>query len=69
MVNLDPIDFKIGFYIEVNVYDRQKKIEVHISDHLAKIAINWHRIGQMPLLHANINGHNSVIFIQIRRFF
>ena len=22
---------------------------------LAKIAINWHKIGQMPLLHKNIN--------------
>ena len=42
MAYLDPIDFKIGFYIEVNVYDRQKKIEVHISvlRSFAKIAIN-----------------------------
>ena len=44
--NFGPIDFKIGLYIKVNVNDRQNKFEVHISKHLAKMAINWHKIGQ-----------------------
>ena len=26
-----------------------------ISNNLAKMAINWHKIGQMPLWHKNIN--------------
>ena len=47
IANLDLIDFKLGFYIKVNVNEGQKKIEVHISKHLAKI--NWHKIGHMPL--------------------
>ena len=29
------------------------KFEVHISKHLAEMAINWHKIGQMPLLGKN----------------
>ena len=34
MANLGLIDFKIGLYIKVN---------------LPKMAINWHKIDQMPL--------------------
>ena len=50
MANLGLLDFKLGLYIKVNVNDRQNKFEVHILKHLAKMAINWHKIGQMPLL-------------------
>ena len=50
MADLGLIDFKLGLYIRVNVIDWQNKFEVHISKHLAKMAINWHKIGQMPLL-------------------
>ena len=56
MANLGLIDFKLDLYIKVNVNAGQNKFEVHISKHLAKMAINWHKIGQMPLLDKNING-------------
>ena len=46
MASLFMIDFKLGMYIKVNVSLGQNKFEVHISRHLA---INWHRIGQIPL--------------------
>ena len=55
MANLSLIDFKLGLYINVNVIAGQNKFEVHISKHLAKMALNWHKIGQMPLLDTNIN--------------
>ena len=42
MANLGLIDFKIGLHIKVNVNEGQNKFEVHISKHLAKMAINWH---------------------------
>ena len=36
-----------------------------ISNNLAKMAINWHKIGQMPLWHKNINfGITWSFFIQ-----
>ena len=54
MANFGRIDFKLDLYIKVNVNNGQKKFEVHISKCLAKIAINWHKIGQMPLLGKNI---------------
>ena len=52
MANLDLIDFKLGLYIKVNVNAGQNKFEVHISKYLTKIAINWHKIGQMTLWRA-----------------
>ena len=52
MANLDLIDFKLGLYIKVNVNAGQNKFEVHISKNLTKIAINWHKIGQMTLWRA-----------------
>ena len=55
MANLGLIDFKLGLCIKVNVYAGQNKFNVHISKNLAKMAINWHKIGQMPLLGKNIN--------------
>ena len=56
MAKLGLIDFKLGLYIKVNVNDEKNKFEVHISKHLAKMqmAINWHKIGHMPLLGKNI---------------
>ena len=42
MANLGLIDFKIGLHIKVNVNEGQNKFEIHISKHLAKMAINWH---------------------------
>ena len=41
--DLGLIDFKLGLYIKVNVNEGQNKFEVHISKHLAKMAINWHK--------------------------
>ena len=55
MVNFDLIDFKLGLYIKFNVNGEQYKFKVHISKHLAKMAINWYKIGQMLLLGKNIN--------------
>ena len=55
IANLGLIDFKLGLYIKVNVNAGQNKCKFHISKHLAKMAINWHKIGQMPLLVQNIN--------------
>ena len=49
MASLCLIDFKLGMHIKVNVSFGQNKFEVHISRHLAKMAINWHKIGQIPL--------------------
>ena len=49
MANWGRIDFKLGLYIKVIVNEGQNKFEVHISKHLAKMAINWHKIGQVPL--------------------
>ena len=54
MANLGPINYKIVFYIKVNVNEGQNKFEVHILKRLAKMSINWHRINQMPLLCVNI---------------
>ena len=53
MANLGLIDFKIGMYIKVNVNTWQNKFVVHIYQ-LVKIAINWHKIGQIRLWHKNI---------------
>ena len=50
MANLGLINFKIGLFIKVDVNAGQNK-----STNLAKMAINWHKIGQMPLWHKNIN--------------
>ena len=43
MTYLGLIDFKLDLYIKVNVNTGQNKFEVHISKHLAKMAINWHK--------------------------
>ena len=48
MANFGQIDFKLGLYIKVNVNTGEKNSKF-ISNKLAKMAINWHKIGQMPL--------------------
>ena len=48
MANLGMIDFKIRLLIKVYVNIGQKKCGVHISKKLAKMDINWHKIGQIP---------------------
>ena len=53
LANLGLIDFKIGLYINVNVNVGQNNLK-SISNNLAKMAINWHSIGQMPLWHMNV---------------
>ena len=40
MANLGLIDFKIGFYIKVNVSNGKNKCEVHISEHGNQLAQN-----------------------------
>ena len=55
MANLGLIDFKLGLYINVNVNAAQNEFEVHISNQLVKMAINWHKIGQMTLFGKSIN--------------
>ena len=47
----------------------QNKFEVDILKNVAKIAYLRPKIGQIPLLSLNINGHNSVIFHPILTFF
>ena len=46
MANFGLIDFKLGLYIKVNVNEGQNRFEVYISKHMAKMAINWHKIDQ-----------------------
>ena len=49
MADFCLINFKIGLCIGVNVGGGQGKLGVRISNCLARVTINWHRIGQMPL--------------------
>ena len=48
MANFDLIDFKIGLYIKGNVTNGKTNLK-SISTNLPKIAINWQKIGPMPL--------------------
>ena len=48
MANFGLIDFKMGLYIKVNVTVGKTNLK-SISTNLPKMAINWHKIGQMPL--------------------
>ena len=62
MVISGPIDFLFGLPINL-------KVEVHILNNAAKITNLRPKIGQIPLLNLNINGHNSVILHPILTFF
>ena len=46
--NLGLIEFKIGLYIKVNVTTGKTNLKSIYTNSL-KMAINWHKIGQMPL--------------------
>ena len=48
MANLGLIDFKIGLHIQVNENVGKTNLK-SISTNFPKMAINWHKIGQMPL--------------------
>ena len=59
--NFGLIDFKLGLYFIVNG-NTNLKLK---SNKLAKMAINWHKIGQMPLWHKNIKlGITWTFFVQ-----
>ena len=64
-----PIDFLFGLPINLIVNVGQNKFEVDISKNVAKIANLRPKIGQLPLLSLDINGHNSIIFYPILTFF
>ena len=65
MADLGLIDSKLGLYIKINVNNRQKKFEVHISKNVAKMAILWPKIGQRHFGARASHGHNLAIFHQI----
>ena len=66
---MGPIDFLFGFPINLIVNVGQNKFEVNISINVAEIANLRPKIGQIPLLSLDINGHNSIIFYPILTFF
>ena len=53
MDSLGLIDFKIGLYIKLLLILGKRNLK-SISNNLAKMAINWQKIGQMPLWRINI---------------
>ena len=63
MANLGLIDFKIGWYIKVNVNAGQNKFEVHIYQFVQ----NGHQLA--TLLTWTLFGHKLVIFHPIQTFF
>ena len=64
MANFCLIDFTLGLYIKVNVNVGKRNFK-SISNNLAKMAINWHKIGQMPHWHMNIKlGITWSFFVQ-----
>ena len=69
LVILSPIDFLFGLPINLIVNAGQTKFEVDILKNVAKIANLRPKIGQIPLLSLDINGHNSIIFYPILTFF
>ena len=69
LVIFGPTDFLFGLPINLNINAGQNKFEVDILNNVAKIANLRLKIGQIPLLSLDINGHNSVIFHPIFTFF
>ena len=69
LVILGPIDFLFGLPINHIVKAGQNKFEVDILKSVAKIANLRPKIGQIPFLSLDINGHNSIIFHPILTFF
>ena len=52
IANLGLIDFKLGLYIKVDVNTWAKQVSSPYIKNLAKMTINWHKIGQLPLWRA-----------------
>ena len=69
LVILGTIDFLFGLPINLIVNAGQNKFEVDILKKFGKIANLRPKIGQIPLLSLDINGHNSIIFYPILTFF
>ena len=69
LVILGPIDFLFGLPINLIVNAGQNKFEVDILKTVTKIANLRPKIGQIPLLSLDFNGHNSIIFHPILTFF
>ena len=46
MANLGPVDFSLGFHLNITVNDGQNKFEVLISINMARIANSQSKIGQ-----------------------
>ena len=69
LVILGPTDFLFGLPINIIVNAGQNKFEVDILKNVAKIANLRPKIGQIPILSLDINGHNSIIFHPILTFF
>ena len=65
MADLSLIDFKLSFYIKVNVNKGQNKYEVNISKNVAKMAILWPKIGRRHFGARASHGHNLAIFYPI----
>ena len=61
LANLGLVEFKLGWYINVNVNTGQNKfISLTFGQNYHQLA----QVGQMPLLGKSITGHDSVFFIQ-----
>ena len=69
LVILGAIDFLFCLPINLIVNAGQNKFEVDILKNVAKIADLRPKIGQIPLLSLDFNGHNSIIFHPILTFF
>ena len=69
LVIFGPIDFLFGLPINLIVNTGQNIFEIDILNNVAKIANLRPKIGQIPLLSLDINGHNSIIFHSILTFF
>ena len=65
IVNLGPIDFKLGVPVNINVNDGQNKFEVHMSKNMAKIVNFQPKTGQDTTFAPTLSGHNSAIFYLI----
>ena len=65
---MSPIDFLFSFPFNIIVNTGQNKFEIDILKNVAKIANLRPKIGQIPLLSLDINGHNSIIFHPILTF-
>ena len=61
MAILSPIGLKIGLPITLHMNDGQNKLEVCISNIMAKMAKKWSKNGCAATFGQSLDGHNSVI--------